>query len=85
MSAEEIRTKEQRAWWTITVSGYGSFQLFATTDEAEEMRRHKAAWEAGRGTKRLATAEEAAAGLKHLKWQQAMGYGLEESELEALK
>ena len=37
--------------WTISVTGYGSFQLTGTEDAAEEMRAQKADWEGGVGRK----------------------------------
>lgn len=40
--------------WIITVEGYGSFEFEGTEQEAEEMRKHKANWEGGVGTKKLA-------------------------------
>lgn len=39
-------------YWDISVSGYGSFIFYGTELEAEELRRHKAAWERGRATKK---------------------------------
>lgn len=78
-------TKEKRAWWTINVSGYGSFQHFGTEAEAEDQRSHKAAWEGGRGRKQLSTEKEIKEGTAHLRWQRDHGYNLEDWELEAIK
>lgn len=44
----------KRHWWIIAVSGYGEFAFFGTAQVAEQMRAHKANWEGGVGTKRLA-------------------------------
>ena len=44
----------RRHWWIIAVSGYGEFAFFGTAQVAEQMRAHKANWEGGVGTKRLA-------------------------------
>lgn len=37
--------------WKIRINGYGTFDFNGTEAEAEEMRRHKAAWERGNGIK----------------------------------
>lgn len=54
--------KNKCEWWLIRVTGYGEFAQFSTEAEAEEMRRHKARWEGGTGTKeRISTDHPAVA------------------------
>lgn len=75
----------ERSWWTIHVTGYGAFTIFATEAEAEDTRRAKAEWEGGRGRKRAADAKDIAEAKGHLKWKQANEYPLEPHELEAIR
>jgi hypothetical protein len=49
--------------WVISVGGYGSFFFEGNAVKAEEMRKHKAAWEMGCGRKRLADDEEIRTGI----------------------
>jgi len=44
--------------WVIDVVGYGTFFYEGTEEEAEEMRKHKANWEAAIARKRLADKQE---------------------------
>jgi hypothetical protein len=78
-------TTEERCWWSINVTGYGRFSYFGNDAEAEEMRKDKAEWEGGTGTKRKATLAEAEDGVNNLKWRRDFGYGMDERELIALK
>lgn len=50
--------KEKLQHWVIEVSTWGELHAIGTEDQAEEWRRHKAEWEGGAATKRLATQEE---------------------------
>lgn len=47
-----------RSWWTLEITGYGDFSVYASEKEAEQVCQDKAEWEGGTGTKRPATAEE---------------------------
>lgn len=73
-----------RSWWTISITGYGSFQVFATKAEAKEAKDAKSEWEGGRGRMRAATPEEIDEAVKHLRWKQEQQYGLDDAEREAL-
>lgn len=84
MNAPNPVSSDPRVWWLISVTNYGRFEYFGTEAEADQMRKDKAEWEGGRGSKRLATADESARGLDWLKFQQGMGYRLDEREMEAL-
>lgn len=81
--SEATPTKDGRSWWTITVSGYGSFAYFGTRVEADTMRKDKADWEGGTGRKRAATEAEADVERRNLQWRHANGYPLDERELQA--
>jgi hypothetical protein len=78
-------TEDRRTWWTIDITGYGTFTVFATEAEADQKRRDKAEWEGGRGRKRAADADEIAEAKEHIRWKQANEYPMEPEELEALK
>lgn len=73
-----------RSWWTISITGYGSFQVFATKAEAKEVKDAKSEWEGGRGRMRTATPEEIVEAITHLRWKQEQQYGLNDAEKEAL-
>lgn len=81
----EPLTKETRVWWWIHVAGYGGFAYFATPSEAERRMRDKARWEGGRGSLRLATANEIKDERDHLAWKRDNLYPLEPHEQEALQ
>lgn len=81
----EVKATEERGWWSINITGYGRFSYFGTETEAEQMRKDKAEWEGGKGTKRQASPAEAETGVTNLKWRRDFGYGMDERELEALK
>ena len=49
LDVEEVMQPQE--WWIISIAGYGEFELFGTEFEAEEMRRHKSAYEGGIGKK----------------------------------
>lgn len=78
-------TKDSRVWWWIHVTGYGGFAYFGTTAEGEQMRRHKASWEGGRGTIRPATSEETLLEREALQRRQEAGAYLDDREREALQ
>lgn len=80
----ESLPKEQRAWWSINVTGYGRFVYYGTKAEADQMRRDKAEWEGGRGTMRDATEAEASKEREWVRKQKELGYGLDERELESI-
>lgn len=77
--------KDSRVWWWINITGYGGFAYFGTEAEANQMRKDKAEWEGGRGTKRRATEEEAAAKRESVRCQQSRGCNLDERELESIR
>jgi len=82
---EELRSSDRRAWWSIHVTGYGRFAYYGTRTEAEQMKRHKAGWEGGRGTMRLATDDEATKERDWLRGQKERGCTLNERETEAIR
>jgi hypothetical protein len=84
MKSVTTETKATRVWWTLTVSGYGSFAYYGTADEASEMLRHKSAWEGGTGRMRAATPYEIAKGVETLRFRKEQGYGMDARELEAI-
>ena len=40
---------DERCWWIVKVTGYGTFPGYGTKEEAEEKRAAKAEWEGGVG------------------------------------
>lgn len=87
MSNEQLpsEVRATRAWWTITVTGYGSFAYYGTAGETRDRMRAKASWEGGRGSFRTATVEEADKERAYLRDKKSRGVTLDENELEALQ
>jgi hypothetical protein len=87
MSNEQLpsEVRATRAWWTITVTGYGSFAYYGTAGETRNRMRAKASWEGGRGSMRTATEAEIEKEKAHLRDQKSRGVTLDENELEALQ
>ena len=77
--------KQHRQWWSIRISGYGSFAFFGTRTEADQTCAAKAEWEGGRGAVRSATPKEIDVEKDHLLWKLENGYPLTDNQLEALK
>lgn len=78
-------TEEKRAWWTIDVTGYGTFTIYATEKEADDKRRAKAAWEGGSGRVRAAEPDEIEGAKEHIRWRHANEYPVQPGDMEALQ
>jgi hypothetical protein len=78
-------TTDQRSWWTIDITNYGTFTVYTTKHEADDQCRTKAAWEGGRGRMRAAKPEEIEGAKERIRWRHAHGYPVEDYETEALR
>jgi len=73
-----------RQWWTISITGQGSFQLFGTASEARGTCERKAKRPSVRATCNKASAPEAAIGLRKLRYRESRGLPLDARQTDAL-